>query len=249
VNQSIGEATDEPRNTMPIAAFLQVAAALVGPSSALLRIAAPSATRLSGAVRHPAVRCAGSPASTRPPSQLWGPVIQGPFGRLTRATVRRELVRGRIWSFEQVQGLLYVHVPVRMTAVRLDSGGLLLYSAVAPTAECLSLLAEVEAQTGPVEHILLPSLALEHKTYAADFGRARPAATVWVVPDQYTFPLSLPLSLQVPTELHHTFTPHFIHENVLERSTEHTAGSAPGDMRGDIRTLPGPFTFSSPPPV
>jgi len=123
-------------------------------------------------------------------------VIQGPFGRSTRATVRRELVRGRIWSFEQVQGLLYVHVPVRMTAVRLDTGGLLLYSAIAPTAECLSLLAEVEEKAGPVQHILLPSLAVEHKTYAADFGRARPAATVWVVPDQYTFPLPLPLSLQ-----------------------------------------------------
>jgi len=47
-----------------------------------------------------------------------------------------------------------------------------------------------------VLHILLPSLAVEHKIYAADFGRARPAATVWVVPDQFTYPLALPLSLQ-----------------------------------------------------
>jgi len=97
--------------------------------------------------RHGAVCC-----SSLPQEQRWGPVIQGPFGRGHRATVRRELVPGRIWSFEQVQGLLYVHVPVRMTAVRLDAGGLLLYSAVAPTVECLRLLAEVEAETGPVRH-------------------------------------------------------------------------------------------------
>ena len=44
-----------------------------------------------------------------------------------------------MWGFEQKIGLLYVHVPIRMTAVRLESGGLLLYGAVAPTGECLEL--------------------------------------------------------------------------------------------------------------
>ena len=64
----------------------------------------------------------------------YGPLLAGPFEfgfplrAPDRATVRRELIPGRIWSFEQVQGLIYVHVPVRMTVVKLDTGGLFAYS-------------------------------------------------------------------------------------------------------------------------
>ena len=47
----------------------------------------------------------------------------------------------------QVQGVIFVQVPVRMTVVKLDDGGLFVYSAVAPTAECLRLLAELEAES------------------------------------------------------------------------------------------------------
>ena len=70
----------------------------------------------------------------------YGAVPAGPFVFGTpllgppRATVRRELVPGRIWSFEQVQGLIFVHVPVRMTVIALDGGGLLVYAPIAPTA-------------------------------------------------------------------------------------------------------------------
>ena len=53
-----------------------------------------------------------------------------------------------------------MHVPVRMTVVRLDGGGLLVYAPVAPTAECLRLLAELEAAHGEVKHILLLTLTL-----------------------------------------------------------------------------------------
>lgn len=113
-----------------------------------------------------------------------------------RATVRRELVPDRIWSFEQVQGLIYVHVPVRMVVVKLDSGGLFAYSTVAPTDECLRLLSELEAAHGPLRHILLPTSALEHKYFAGAFAGARPDAQLWVAPFQYSFPLDLPLVLQ-----------------------------------------------------
>ena len=44
------------------------------------------------------------------PDRAYGPLLQGPFDfpapGSTRATLRRELVPGRIWSFEQVQGLI-----------------------------------------------------------------------------------------------------------------------------------------------
>ena len=138
------------------------------------------------------------PAPDRRPDRGYGPLLQGPFDfpAASRATVRRELVPGRIWSFEQVQGVIYVHVPVRMTVVKLDSGGLFVYAPVAPTAECLRLLEEIEAQHGPVAHILLPTLAIEHKSFAGAFAGKRPNAQLWVAEAQYSFPLDLPLPLQ-----------------------------------------------------
>jgi hypothetical protein len=135
-------------------------------------------------------------------SRRYGPVLGGPFTfgfPLTspeRATVRKELVPGRVWAFDQVQGVIYVHVPVRMTVVKLDTGGLFVYAPVAPTGECLRLLAELEAVHGPVRHILLPTVALEHKYFAGAFANARPSAQLWVAPYQYSFPVDLPLWAQ-----------------------------------------------------
>ena len=128
----------------------------------------------------------------------YGPLLQGPFDfpSAPRATVRREIKPGRIWSFEQVQGVIYVQVPVRMTVVKLDAGGLFVYAPVAPTKECLALLAEVEAEHGAVTHILLPTLALEHKSFAGAFASKRPNAQLWLADAQYSFPVDLPLPLQ-----------------------------------------------------
>ena len=54
-----------------------------------------------------------------------------------------------------MQGLIYVHVPVRMTAVKLDAGGLLLYSAVAPTEEGLvPCLQSTEPSVGSVPWVV-----------------------------------------------------------------------------------------------
>ena len=140
----------------------------------------------------------GSAGAVDTAGRGYGPLIQGPFDfpSAARATVRRELRPGRIWSFEQVQGVIYVHVPVRMTVIKLDAGGLFAYAPVAPTAECLRLLAEVEAEHGRVAHILLPTLAIEHKSFAGAFAAARPDAQLWVADAQYSFPLDLPLGLQ-----------------------------------------------------
>ena len=53
---------------------------------------------------------------------------------------------------------------------------------VAPTGECLSLLADLNA---PVEHLVLPVTALEHKAFFGPFARKFPKATAWVAPGQY----------------------------------------------------------------
>ena len=120
---------------------------------------------------------------------------QGPFFHGDRRrTVLRELVPGQMWAFEQVQGVIYVHVPVRMTLVRTDAAGLVAYGAVAPTGEMLALLERVERELARcrLAHVILPSTAIEHKLFALAVADKRADCTLWSAPDQFAFPLDLP---------------------------------------------------------
>lgn len=124
---------------------------------------------------------------------FWPLVPLYPYGQ--RATLRREILADQVWTFEQVQGILYVVVPIRMTVIRLAAGGLLVYAPIAPTRECIALMRELEAAHGPVKYILLPTVSgLEHKVFIGPFARCFPTAQVWVAPNQWSFPLNLPLS-------------------------------------------------------
>ncbi|KAK9829002.1 hypothetical protein WJX72_003330 [[Myrmecia] bisecta] len=116
-----------------------------------------------------------------------GPVFE-------RATVRQEVVPGSVWIFDQEQSVAGINVAttVRMTAVKLKGGSLLIYAPIAPTEECINLVKELNA---PVEHIVLSSHAYEHKVFVAPFSRAFPRAQIWHVPGQWSFPLPLPLPL------------------------------------------------------
>lgn len=131
-----------------------------------------------------------APAEQRWP---WWPLLPlYPYGR--RATLVRELIPGQVWSFEQLQGVYYVAVPIRMTVLKLREG-LLVYAPVAPTAEVRRALAALEASHGPVRTIVLPSSSgLEHKLPVPTMARAFPDADVWVTPGQWSFPLPLPLT-------------------------------------------------------
>ncbi|WP_310422931.1 DUF4336 domain-containing protein [Chamaesiphon sp. VAR_48_metabat_135_sub] len=112
-----------------------------------------------------------------------------------RRTIRTEVTPDTIWTFDQVQGILYVVVPIRMTVVKLTGGGLLVYAPVAPTGECLELLNELVAIHGDVKYIILPTISgLEHKVFVGPFARSFPQAQVWVSPEQWSFPVDLPLS-------------------------------------------------------
>ncbi len=121
----------------------------------------------------------------------WWPLLPlYPYGR--RRTLVRELIPGNVWSFEQLQGVWYVAVPIRMTVVRLATG-LLLYGPVAPTKEVKEALQKLEAEYGPVRTIVLPTASgLEHKLPVPAMARAFPRAEVWVTPRQWSFPLRLP---------------------------------------------------------
>ncbi|MBT9313245.1 DUF4336 domain-containing protein [Leptothoe kymatousa] len=124
----------------------------------------------------------------------WWPLVPlYPYGQ--RRTLRREVIANQVWTFDQMQGILYVVVPIRMTVVRLASGGLLVYAPVAPTAECIRLVNELVADHGGVKYIVLPTVTgLEHKVFVGPFARKFPQAQVYVARHQWSFPLNLPLS-------------------------------------------------------
>jgi hypothetical protein len=105
------------------------------------------------------------------------------------------VVKDTLWTFEQIQGILYVVVPIRMTVVKLERGGLLVYAPIAPTPECVRQVQALESQHGPVKYIILPTVSgLEHKVFVGPFARRFPLAQVFVAPSQWSFPLNLPLS-------------------------------------------------------
>jgi len=124
----------------------------------------------------------------------WWPVVPiYPYGQ--RRTLRREIIPGKLWTFEQVQGIFYVVVPIRMTVIKLASGGLFVFSPVAPTRECVRLVRELEAQHGPVKYVILPTVTgVEHKYFAGPFAQKFKQAQVYVAPNQWSFPLDLPMS-------------------------------------------------------
>ncbi len=133
------------------------------------------------------------PQDSSPRQQFWPwwPLLPlYPYGR--RRTLVRTLLPDQLWSFEQLQGVWYVAVPIRMTVLRLGQG-LLLYAPIAPTVEVLQQLRDLEQRWGPVQAIVLPTASgLEHKLPVPAMARAFPAATVWVAPGQWSFPLRLP---------------------------------------------------------
>ena len=124
----------------------------------------------------------------------WWPLVPlYPYGQ--RRTLRREVMADQVWTFDQMQGIFYVVVPIRMTVVRLVSGGLLVYAPIAPTPECIRLVNELEAVHGEVKYIILPTVTgLEHKVFVGPFARKFPAAQVYAARHQWSFPLNLPLS-------------------------------------------------------
>lgn len=124
---------------------------------------------------------------------FWPLVPLYPYGR--RRTICKEVIKDTLWTFEQLQGVLYVVVPIRMIVVRLAAGGLLVYAPVAPTSECVGLVNELVAQHGEVKYIILPTVSgLEHKVFVGPFARRFRKAQVFVAPNQWSFPMNLPLS-------------------------------------------------------
>ncbi len=135
--------------------------------------------------------------------RFWLAVPLYPYSQ--RRTLRTEVIRDTLWTFDQIQGIFYVVVPIRMTIVKLETGGLLVYAPVAPTPECLRLVNELVAVHGDVKYIILPTISgIEHKVFVGPFARQFSHAQVFVAPHQWSFPLNLPLSwLGLPAKRTH----------------------------------------------
>jgi hypothetical protein len=120
---------------------------------------------------------------------LWPALPVFPYSQ--RKTLRRQAGPG-MWTFDQLIGIYYVQVPIRMTVIAMRSGGLFVYAPVAATRQCLDLLQPLIDEYGPVRYIVLPSVAVEHKVLAGPFARTFPEADFYVTDRQYSFPVPLP---------------------------------------------------------
>ena len=102
-----------------------------------------------------------------------------------RATTEECIVPDTIWTHDQIQGVVNVNVPVRQTVIKLSDeagGGLLVYNPLAPTPQLMKFMKELESKYGPVRHIILGTVALEHKATFGPFAQNFPKATVWLQP-------------------------------------------------------------------
>ena len=119
-------------------------------------------------------------ATNEQAGRYYFPALTPPFRN--RATYRYELGRGQ-WAFEQLLSFANVTATIRMTVVELKStGGLWVHSPQYPTGELMALLLDLGK---PIQHIVLPCNAFEHKAPMKDFCNKFPDAQVWISPGQY----------------------------------------------------------------
>jgi hypothetical protein len=83
---------------------------------------------------------------------------------------------------EQLLTFANVTASIRCHVLQLESGGLWVHSPQWPTGEFCQLLDDLGT---PVEHVVLPCNALEHKAPMRAFLDRYPQASVWISPGQY----------------------------------------------------------------
>ena len=130
----------------------------------------------------------------------WWPLFPlYPYGK--KKTILRELIPDQIWSLEQIQGLYYVAVPIRMTVIKVDNG-LMLINPLPPTKELINELETLIKIHGKVKTIILPSASgLEHKIGLPALSRIFKDAEIWLCPGQWSFPINLPIDfLGIPSK-------------------------------------------------
>ena len=162
-----------------------VSAALAATLSVGSLVAAPSDVAM--AAEPPAAVSQSSPSQ----KYLFFTGFPFPLGPFTeRKTVETELVKDRVYSFEQEIRLSGISANVRSTVFRTRDNHLVVYNPVAPTEEFVRQLDALGSKG--VSHILLGATQYEHKVFVGPFARKFPEAHVWAVPGQWSWPLPLP---------------------------------------------------------
>eukprot|EP00980_Cylindrotheca_fusiformis_P001341 scaffold338_cov116-Cylindrotheca_fusiformis.AAC.6 len=121
------------------------------------------------------------PYTTDPEAgQFYFPALTPPFSN--RATFLYSLGRDA-WALEQLLTFANVTATIRCNVIKLkETGGLWVHSPQWPTGEFCSLLDSIGA---PVEHVVLPCNAFEHKAPMQAFTKKYPRAKVWISPGQF----------------------------------------------------------------
>mmetsp|Transcript_18617 Transcript_18617/g.46095 ORF Transcript_18617/g.46095 Transcript_18617/m.46095 type:complete len:481 (-) Transcript_18617:172-1614(-) len=119
--------------------------------------------------------------TTKPSAgRFYFPALTPPFAN--RATFKYDLGRNA-WALEQLLTFANVTATIRCTVIQLETtGGLWVHSPQWPTGEFCALLDEIGA---PVEHVVLPCNAFEHKAPMQAFTEKYPNANVWISPGQF----------------------------------------------------------------
>ena len=164
-----------------------------------------------------------------------------------RATVEECIIPNQMWTHDQVQGVVNVNVPVRQTVIKLKDGGLWVHNPVAPTPQLLQMMKDLEAKHGPVKHIVLGSVALEHKATFGPFCQNFPDATVWIQPGQWSFPLDYPISVLGVTQKGEKFRELPVPGKAVSKSIFKSSEKyGPPEWQDEIDyEVLGPFAFQS----
>ena len=134
------------------------------PATRLLSRRALGTSAAAAAAAASAGPASASMAGTQWP--LWPALPIAPYGR--RKTVLSEIVPGRLWTFDQLLGIFYVHVPIRMSVLALDSGGLCELSTHRANPPSASTPRRSPSRSPPTIHIRLRT---QHQ---ADNGQVTP---------------------------------------------------------------------------
>jgi len=109
------------------------------------------------------------------------------FGDDSRETILTCVVPDVLWFLTQNLALGPLETPIRCVVVKLEDGGLWVHAPLAPTSEFFSLIESL----GDVQHVVVPTYALEHKIFAKDALVRWPASKLWVVTGQFSFPVEV----------------------------------------------------------
>jgi Domain of unknown function (DUF4336) len=165
-----------------------------------------------------------------------------------RATVEQEIVPNTIWTHDQIQGIVNVNVPVRQTVVRLRDGGLWVHNPIAPTPQLLQMMRRLVQKCGLMKHIVLGTVALEHKATLSAFASNYPNATVWLQPGQWSFPVSIPIEyyglIQRGSRLREIPMPSLTKTTQGDISSESDASRSRGKYRYSAEQHPVPDWYS-----